>query len=441
MFVLTLLQIINAQNPCVITVPPNPLSEKGLATPWEVTGCDQTNTDQTSFVQGAIFDPAKKTISIYNPLMINKGTKPAVAPTPVKLPPGAVVGLWIGSNNDAVHLTGAGVKEGKCVNGLGNSDFGQMSFCNAAKFFQAAKVVKSTALGKDVKGRDCPTVRDFAIIDQDQSDNVDTQYLIVGKQLAQNTAANRKKLNNATVVDNGSDNALLGLVQDAIGCKPFTAPDLADNRNAARALTLNELQASQQQKAPIALVPLNDPMTLLNGKTSVTKTNLYRVNVLQNNINKADDGTLVKYCKNFLDVAPKFIIGYQDLLVKGPTPDAATGDSLGTFMCGRFVTSWNKDGGLDCAGALNIATPIDVVTDKNGVVTSCSLAKRAPNTPPSNNNGTSLTNTGNANNGNANTGNANNGNANTGNNGNNDKQILQELATLVQKMAGLLQDF
>ena len=51
---------------CTLIVPPNPLTAQGLATPWQLVAtnpnngpCNQANTAQTTFVQGAVFDPAK----------------------------------------------------------------------------------------------------------------------------------------------------------------------------------------------------------------------------------------------------------------------------------------------------------------------------------------------------------------------------------------------
>src|SRR6202012_2411865 len=72
---------------CTLIVPPNPLSATGLATPYQLTAtdpangpCNETNTAQSAFVQAAIFDPGTGQISVYHPLVIDAGTKPAVAP-------------------------------------------------------------------------------------------------------------------------------------------------------------------------------------------------------------------------------------------------------------------------------------------------------------------------------------------------------------------------
>ncbi|HLQ30832.1 MAG TPA: hypothetical protein VK140_16480, partial [Ktedonobacteraceae bacterium] len=191
---------------CSLIVPANPLSAQGLATPYRLAAtdaakgpCNEGNAAQAAFVQGAVIDPATGNISIYNPLVIDKGTQPAIAPVVPMLPKGAIVGIWFGFNGNTLTLRDSNnsLQDGHCVNGLPGSIFGQVSYCNAAAFFQAAnraiqagKLVPP-ALGKAKDGLPCPTTRDFSIVDQDQSDNVTTFYLITPSgKIAQDTKAN-----------------------------------------------------------------------------------------------------------------------------------------------------------------------------------------------------------------------------------------------------------
>jgi len=200
----------HAQN-CVITIPPNPLTAAGLATPYKMTGCNQIDfANQGSFVEATILDPATGALQVYNPLVINQGNavagKDFITPVMPTLPANAVVGIWFGSN--AVTVTLAGDTNG-CVNGLGDSVLGQFAYCNAPQFFTAAQkaiaagLLKVPSPGKIAKGNSigtqCPTVRDFRVVDMDQSDNVDSTYLLInGNQLAQNTPANAKANKNST---------------------------------------------------------------------------------------------------------------------------------------------------------------------------------------------------------------------------------------------------
>jgi hypothetical protein len=271
---------------CSLIVPPNPLTAQGLATPYQLVAtnpqkgpCHEANSNQAAFVQGAVLDPATGHISIYNPLVIDKGTQPAVAPVVPPLPPGGIVGLWFGSNGTTLTLRTShkSLRAGHCVNGVKGSIFGQFSHCNAPAFFQAANQAiqagKLTVpgLGTANNGLVCPSARDFAIVDQDQSDNVTTTYLISAtRQIAQDTQANAAALG-GQVQKNGSDERLLTLVDTAIGCTPWMAPDLADRGHLVTALPLNELQAAADQKAPIALVPALDPMVLVNNQANLAK--------------------------------------------------------------------------------------------------------------------------------------------------------------------------
>ena len=96
---------------------------------------------------------------------------------------GSVVEISVGFNGTNLFLTGAGAAQGNCVDALGQSVFGQVSSCNAVAFFQAAKAdiangtLQVPAAGTATNGQACQTSRAFPVIDQDQSDNVVSQYL------------------------------------------------------------------------------------------------------------------------------------------------------------------------------------------------------------------------------------------------------------------------
>jgi hypothetical protein len=123
-----------------------------------------------------------------------------------------------------------------------------------------------------------------------------TYFAVKGGRTAQFSAANSAQLPQAQTLTNGSDNALLNnFVDPALGCTPFTAPDLTNNRAPTPSLALNELQAGAHQTAPEALVPPNDPMAQVNGQPSVTKTNLYRAGVGQPPIDPRTE-TAQTYC-------------------------------------------------------------------------------------------------------------------------------------------------
>jgi hypothetical protein len=284
-----------------------------------------------------------------------------------------------------------------------------VSFCDAQQFFAAANraiqagMLTVPALGTAKDGQPCPTTRDFGIVDQDQSDNVVTTYLLLGNgTVAQNNAANTAALAGANPIVNGSDNLLLdGFVDPAIGCTPYTAPDLTDNGQPVGSLALDELQAAADQKAPIALVPTNDPMTLVNNNASNQKTNLYRSGVDQPPLAAADTPTA--YCQNMITVGQQRTQLDQNLTVNGPSPSPAMANNLFTFLANRLNQSYTN---LGCQNLLNKPDPVQVTTDGNGVaiaakfgvttnpVTTCGPSTSAATTTTSSTGAASATPTG-----------------------------------------------
>lgn len=381
---------------CTLIVPANPLTAQGLATPYKLVAtnadngpCNEANKMQAAFVQGAVIDPATGQISIYNPLVSDKGTQPAAAPVVPKLPANAVVALWFGSNGNTLTLRGThgSLRQGNCVNGTNGSIFGQFAYCNAPAFFRAANrsiragQLKPPALGTANDGQTCPTVRDFSVVDMDQSDNVTTTYLVTGDgRTAQMTAANAM-LNTQTQV-NGSDNRLLAVALDgALGCTPWMAPDLASPGQMLPALPLNELQAAAQQAAPVAVVPAGDPMVLNNNQPDLNKLNAYRRGVDQPGVGNLDAASTTTYCQHMLAIGPARIQLDMQFTQGRGSPDPAAGNSLFTFLAQRFVASYGPNG-LNCVGLLNTPDPVTVTTDGNGVAVSATF--NAGNT---NNNG------------------------------------------------------
>jgi hypothetical protein len=335
-----------------------------------------------AFVQATILDPATGKLSVYEPLVITQGTTPAAAPVVPTLPAGAVVTIefgFNGTNLTQVGATATALAQGNCVNGLNGSIFGQVSFCTGAAFFQAANTAIAAgtlvvpAAGTSAKtGQACPTTRSFTMIDQDMSDNVTTKYLLTANgQTAQSNAANQAALAGATSLSNGSDNALIaGFLDPTLGCAPFTAPDLSQNGTPSTSQALNELSAAKSQAAPIALVPENDPMTLVNNAFSVAKTNLYRSEVGQAPIaaaNAAD--TPAMFCQNMGNVQAPFLNTNQALLATGTSPVPGVGSNLFTFLANRLSMSFTN---LNCQ-TFGLTNPVTVTLDGNGAATAATF--------------------------------------------------------------------
>jgi hypothetical protein len=377
---------------CFLQLPNDPLSAAGLSTPFLLKApCSQAVGTQQAFAEAAIYDPATGAISIYHPLVSNEGTAPAAPPVVPTLPAGAVVGLWFGFNGGVLQLLDVNgldannspvLKGVDCVNGLPGVQgdvFGQVSWCNAQAWFAAANTGIASGLtvipplGNDKLGNPCPTSRSFEIVDACPSDNVPTQYILVGEATAQDTAANQKAFTNGTVINNASDEALLtNIVDPLIGCTPYLAPSLDNPGAMVPALVLSELQASAKQAAPIGLVPLNDPDTLLtaSGTVSTQKTDAYRLGVNQPVLSANASGALIPYCQDMVSVAPPFLKGFETIFTAATTPDACVGNNLFTFLSERYLMSLMQ---LTCPPSAIPFQPVVCQLDGNGAATSCTI--------------------------------------------------------------------
>ncbi|KAE9365732.1 hypothetical protein N431DRAFT_294038, partial [Stipitochalara longipes BDJ] len=344
---------------------------------------------QQAFAEAAIYDPVTGDITIYHPLVLDAGKTAGAAPVVPTLPAGAVVALWFGFNGGVLSLldtngqdTNASpvLKGAGCINGLAGVQgdvFGQVSWCNAQPWFEAANAGIAAGktvippLGNDNLGNPCPTSRSFTLVDACPSDNVPTQYLLLADgSTAQDTATNRAANPDATIINNASDEALLTNILDPlIGCTPYVAPYVDNPGTSGPALALSELQASSLQAAPIGLVPLNDPDCLLTngGTVSTDKTNQYRLGVNQPVVSAgADSGALVPYCDNMVAIAPAFFKGFESVFITQTTPAATVGNNLFTFLCERYLMSLTQ---LTCPPAA--FQPVVCQVDGNGAATSC----------------------------------------------------------------------
>jgi hypothetical protein len=393
------------ENTCDIIVPAHPLTAKGLATPYQLTGaaggspaatgCQMSNSvNLGAFVQATILDPRTGALYVYEPLVITAGTKPAVAPVVPKLPKHAVVTIDFGFNGTFLLQKGAtpdALSEGNCTDGMPGSPFGQVSFCNGINFFNTAfqleragklnvpsagmsKVMVPTA-GSLGTGRECPTTRNFDMIDQDPSDNVTTKYLFdpATGQTAQDSTANAARIPGAQVLVNGSDNALLDdFIDPALGCTPFMAPDLGNHGVMSTSQALDELLAARNQPANAALVPENDEMVLgLGNSFDAAKTDLYRAEIGQAPVDSQTDATSSPqmFCQNMVNIQTAFIAANESVFAKWPSPIPTMGDTLYTFLANRLASSFDN---LNCAN-FGLHQTVKVVNNGAGAATEATL--------------------------------------------------------------------
>jgi hypothetical protein len=394
------------EDTCDIIVPAHPLTAKGLATPYQLTGaaggspaatgCQMSNSlNLGAFVQATILNTQTGALYVYNPLVITAGTTPAVKPVVPKLPKHAVVTIDFGFNGTFLLQEGAtpdALAQGNCMDGMPGSPFGQVSFCNGVNFFNAAfrleragrlhvpfagmsKNMAPTA-GSLGTGRECPTTRNFDMIDQDPSDNVTTKYLFdpATGQTAQDSTANAARMPGARMLVNGSDNALIDdFLDPALGCTPFMAPDLGNHGVMATSHALDELLAARNQPADAALIPENDEMVLgLGGSLDVAKTDLYRAEIGQAPVDtqtNASDSPQM-FCQNMVNIQTPFIAANEKIFAAWPSPVPTVGDTLYTFLANRLASSFDN---LNCAN-FGLHQTVTVVNNGGGAATQATLS-------------------------------------------------------------------
>ena len=153
---------------CDIIVPANPLSARGLATPYQLTGaggatpaesgCQMSDAVRLgAFVQATILDPATGALSVYDPLVVTKGIRPAVLPSVPRIPADAVVTIDFGFNGRDLDLVGAtptALAGAHCVSGQAGSAFGPVSFCNGTGCFNAVEQDERRSLVDDALERE-----------------------------------------------------------------------------------------------------------------------------------------------------------------------------------------------------------------------------------------------------------------------------------------------
>jgi hypothetical protein len=389
---------------CDIIVPANPLTARGLATPYQLTGpdgmtpgrsgCEMSNAARLgAFVQATILDPATGALSVYDPLVITQGTRPAVAPSVPGIPANAVVTIDFGFNGKELVPVGAApatLAAAGCVSGAAGSAFGQVSFCNGAAFFSAVREAERAGLlkvpspgssgkisssgGSLGTGQACPVTRNFEVADQASANSVTTGYLLnpLTGQTAQDTTSNAGNIAGATLLLSRGDNTLLDQFLDPVlGCVPFQAPDLANNGQLTSSQALDEILAGAYQPAVAALVPENAKMVLsASGQFDAAKTSLYREEVGQAAVSPATSASSspAMYCQNLVDIQTPFLAANRSLLATGQSPVTAAGDNLLTYMASELSASF---GDLGCQ-RFGLTDPVTVT--RNGAGTAVAAA-------------------------------------------------------------------
>jgi hypothetical protein len=334
---------------CTLKAPADPLSAQGLATPYELASagqqCSEANENLAAFVQATILDPATGALSVYNPVVKDAGQPLLGTPPPVPvLPPHAVIAIWTGFNGNVLKIVGPGAR--------GFVNFAQQAYDNSPLlFFAISQSVRAgrtviPPLGMANDGMACPSTRDFSIVDQDQSDNDPVAYP-------------------AYNVTNGSDEALVNLVDTSLGCATWQVPSLSAGGTSPSGL-LQEVQAAAGQQAPVALVPGLDPFVTRNMQPDLFLQNLYRLNTGQPLT--FNDRDTAAYCNNLLNTGEPRLKADAATEAGSPAPAfAMIGTNLANVLAARFAATWAN---LTCQALTGQPSPITVTPDANGIAVS-----------------------------------------------------------------------
>lgn len=368
---------LTANPDCTLKVPKNPLTAKGLATPYVLQSagmtCAETDQNLAAFVQAIILDPVTGQLAVFDPVVSDANTA-ATPPAVPNLLRRDVIAIWTGFNGNVLKLVGPG--HNQFVN------FAQQAYANSPGFFAALRqaiargLVTVPALGTSpADGMACPTVRDFSVVDQDQSDNVPVAY---GAPFG---------------VSNGSDDDLLTLIDTSLRCTPWPVPLLdpgvtISGATVTTAGPLEEVQAALMQPAPAALVPGLDPFVTLAAQPDLFFQDLYRLQVGQPLTFNDHDTTA--YCQNLAAVGEPRLKADAAIEAGFPAPVfAQIGTNLANVLAGRFAATWMN---LTCQALTGQPSPIAVTTDPaTRMITSATYGAAATATPTVTPTGTATT--------------------------------------------------
>ena len=357
---------------CTVSVPANPLTAQGLASPWVLgDGCTWANGGTEGvFIDATILAPNGQ-IQVYNPLVINQGTTPAVAPTPPTIAAGSQVILSARVQRQRAGAGGRGRAAGQLHRRVRQLADQPDAAVQRGQLLPAGQR-RDRPRHADGPGRPAParTARPARprvtsrLIDQDQSDNAVASYLFdpATGQSAQATAANAGGHGQRHGRANGSDNGLLDkFVDPALGCTPFTAPNPTNPNGSSASQALNELSARANQKGTIALLPVNDPQLLVGGQFSIGKTNAYRVETDQPRLAATTNTSrnAARYCQNMVNIQTPRLKLDAAMETGTASPVPALGNNLANFLAARLSGSF---GNLNCQN-FGLTNPVTLTID------------------------------------------------------------------------------
>ncbi|MGH7868973.1 MAG: hypothetical protein ACREP9_15385, partial [Candidatus Dormibacteraceae bacterium] len=260
--------------------------------------------------------------------------------------------------------------------------FPKAVFCNADGFYKAANQavaagkLKIPSPGQAKDGKSCSTIRDYSVVGRNDSASTTVTYLVTqdGKT-ASNTPQNKAMLPAvSTQSDSGADGLLVGRLDAAMGCHPWTVQDLADPTMSESAAALDQLQAAAYPPAMVALVPGGDP-----GGLDLAHLNVERAALDQPAVDSLDKASPEAYCHGLLEAGLPGVAGGQPLLSPAASPAPSQADNLFNYMAMRWQNSY---AGLGCEKKLNMKSPLQLTMSSGVVVDAHADLATKPLPPP-----------------------------------------------------------
>ena len=115
-------------------------------------------------------------------------------------------------------------------------------------------------------------------------------------------------------------------------------------------------------------------MSQFAGNDDRSKVNEYRRAVDQPAADSYDDIDTGRYCRQMLRIAPQRLLNNKKALSAFYSPDTGAATNLYNFMGQRFVASYQI---LNCQTSVNIADPISVTMNADGVTTATAISQSA----------------------------------------------------------------
>ena len=298
---------------CVLTIPDNPLTAIGLATPYILSSnCSVLNMSTTVFSEVIIINTNTREYSIYNPLIVNNISQLENTPVIPILPRKYIIGIWFTSEQPFTLLT----KFNLCEN-MVNTNF---AYCNIGVFYNY--VISLNVFIKSI----CPSIRDYPM-QLLLGNRVMDSYIVNNNSLI--TQTNSLSNNISYIVENTSTNDYIfnNYVNKALNCPSLIAFNIQTGRQ-VNSMILNQIQAIQYGSGTSTYI-----------SKSIQEMNFWRLGLGQN-INVNTDQFI--FCNESDNKNALFLYNNYEKLYYYNSPEPTVATNLVNYLAYLYVKNWNN---------------------------------------------------------------------------------------------------